>query len=78
MEDGVDRPVHEDEVRDVVPDEAEALFAGEVRDVAGVARRVVVEPDDLVPLGEKTVAEMAAEESGGAGDAGPHPLPTPV
>ena len=39
-----------------------------MRDVARVARQQVVDRDDLVALGEKAVAEVAAEEPGAAGD----------
>ena len=36
-----------------------------LREVAG---QEVVDADDLVPLGEQAVAEVAAEEAGAAGD----------
>src|SRR6266508_4498144 len=49
-----------------------AHLSGEVRDVAKVARYEVVHRNDLVPLGEKPVAEVAPQEPRAAGDQDPH------
>ncbi len=79
MEDRVHRPVEVDVLRDVVEDEAELPVSGEVRDVAHVARHEVVEADDVVPLGEEAVREVAAEEARGSRDDDAHqarPSPT--
>ena len=79
MEDRVDGTVEEDVLRDVVEDEAELPVPDEVRDVPLVAGDEVVEPDDLVPLREEPVREVASEEPGDArDDDAHHPLPRPA
>jgi hypothetical protein len=52
--------------------ELEAIVPDEMRDVVRVARDEVVEPNDIVPFGEKAIAEMRAEEARGAGDEDSH------
>src|SRR5690606_7223180 len=59
-------------LRDVVLDQAETGVACDVRDVATEASVEVVEPDDGVPLGQKPVHEVRADESGRAGDKAAH------
>ena len=44
------------------------LLGEQVRDVVGVAGDEVVDAEDLVPVGEKPLAEMGADESRPAGD----------
>ena len=64
--------------RDVVAHELEARMRAQVRDVLGVPGDEVVEPHHLVPVGEEAVAQVRAEESGGAGDEHPHAAPRPI
>jgi hypothetical protein len=65
--------------RDVVLDELEPPLTHEVRDVLGIPRDEVVEADHRVSVSEEPVAEVRAEEAGGAGDEHSHArsLPRP-
>ena len=56
-------------------DELEAIVADQMGDVVRVARDEVVEADDVVPFGEKPIAEMRAEEARRAGDEDSHDWP---
>ena len=72
----VENPVHRaldvDEAGDVVLDELEGRVADQVGDVVRRPGDEVVHPDHLVPLGDEPVAEMGAQEAGGAGDEDTH------
>jgi hypothetical protein len=57
-----------DELADVVVVELKPVEACQVLDVAQVARDEVVHADDMMAFGDEPVAEVGAEESGGAGD----------
>jgi hypothetical protein len=48
----------------------EIRVAEEMRDVLLAAGEVIVEADDVVAARDERVAEMRAEEAGGAGDKG--------
>src|SRR6266498_5836203 len=72
MQNGVERSFDADELRHVVADEPEPRLSGEASDVAKVARYEVVHRDDLVPLGEEPVAEVAPQKPGASGDQNPH------
>ena len=54
------------ELGDVVAHEREALVPGEVRDVVWAPSDEVVEADDRMAVAKKSVAEVRAEEAGGA------------
>ena len=58
-------------VDDVVPEELEIAAAEQVGDVRLLAREEVVDADHVVPHLHETVAEMAAEKAGTAGDEDP-------
>jgi hypothetical protein len=58
---------------------AEHLETGvveQVLDVVAPAGEEIVEADDLVPLGEQTIAQVGADEAGAAGDQYPHGFST--
>ena len=80
MEHGIERPVDEDVLRDVVPHEAEPAVLLEVGEVLHVAREEVVHRDDLVAFGEQAVADVASQKPRAPGDqnAHAHPRPTPA
>ena len=62
MEDEVHVVGQEDEVRQVVFDELEAVVACEVREVGDVARDEIVHADDTVALSEEPVGEVVARK----------------
>jgi hypothetical protein len=55
-----------------VPDDAEPRVDTKVVEVLQVAGEKVVNGEDLVPFGQKPLAEVRADEPGSAGDEGPH------
>ena len=57
-----------------VDDEVEPLALAEMEDVRLVARREVVEGEDLTTLVEEKLGEVRADEAGTAGDQSPHPF----
>ena len=55
-----------------VDDEVEALAVAELSDVRLLARREVVEGEDLETLVEQELGQVRADEAGPAGDQSPH------
>ncbi len=78
MQHAVERSGHVRVGADVVADELELLVSHEVRDVVRRPGDEVVEPDDLVTVGQKAIAQMGAEEARGAGDQHSHDVTLPT
>ena len=68
VQDGVQAPGHVDELGHVLVDEVELRLGGQVLDVAQRAGDQVVHADHLVAFGQEAIGEVAAEETGAAGD----------
>ena len=68
VQDEVDGVVDDERLRDVLPLEPEPGVAGQVGQVAGRPSQEVVDRHDVPVPPEKIVAEVRAEEPGGAGD----------
>ncbi len=61
-----------------MPDELEALVAGEVGDVVRASGDEVVQPDHVVPLAQEAFGEVRPEEAGGSGDEDAHQRGRPM
>ncbi len=70
VEDEIDLPGKVDEARHIVLDETEIRISLVVGDVVQRTGEKIVDRHDLMPFGQKTVAEMGAEESGPPRDEG--------
>ncbi len=70
VKDVVHRPVDLDRLRDIVLQEPEVAVAGQVTDIPSASRQQIVNTDDLMPLGEKALAEMRADKPGPSSDDG--------
>jgi hypothetical protein len=66
MQHGIDPAGDEDEVGDVVLDEAEVLSTGQVGDVLDLPGDQVVNHDDLMAFGEQAITQMGTDEPGTA------------
>jgi hypothetical protein len=58
VEDVVHRAVDPERLGDVVFDEVEPGLAQQLDEVAPVARQQVIDAEDLVPLGQESLAEV--------------------
>lgn len=68
MEDVVEMPRHVNELCYVVVVVFKFLFSEEVFDVRQVAGEQIIHADNVVPFGEKAVAQVRTDEAGSAGD----------
>src|SRR5262245_52842899 len=75
VENVVHRPVDLDGLGNVVLDEVEPGVPVVVLDVPPAPRQQVVDAEDLVPLGQKTVAEMRPDEPRAPRNYRPHGSP---
>src|SRR4029077_12998817 len=75
MQDRIDRSIEVERLGYVVVDHLETAPPLEVLDVAGDAGNQVVDADDVVAIGQQTLAEVRSEESRPARDDRPpcHP-----
>ena len=60
-----------DGVGDVVTDAFKMVIPQEMADVVLAAGEKIVEAEDILPLGEKPLAEVRSEKTGAAGDENP-------
>src|ERR1700682_6265822 len=76
MQNGVDRPIEEEWLGHVVRDDLEAPPPLEVLEVAGNPGNQVVDADDVVTVGQQTLAQVRSEEARPTRDdrSGCHPL----
>ena len=58
----------ENEIGNVMLDESEVLVAREMADVRWVAGDQIVDRDDAMTLGEKTIGQMRSQKTGATGD----------
>lgn len=74
MHDGVQGSIDVQVIAHVVLHETESLTSHQVCNIFGSARDEIIEADDLIPLIDKQLANMAAKESGSAGYENAHDL----
>src|SRR5258707_14150351 len=72
VQEGVDGAFNVNEGSNVVLDEEEPLTAGQVLNVGSVAGDEVVHGDNIMTLGQETVAQVRPKKTGAAGDEYPH------
>jgi len=51
----------------IVADQLEIRFGEQVRDVRLLAGEEIVQADDVMPLGHKTIAQVRSDKTGAAG-----------
>ena len=71
MEDEIDLLFgQENEIGNVVPDEAIIFVAGQVSDVGNIPGDQIVDRKDTMPFGQQAIGQMRSEKSGATGDNG--------
>ena len=58
-------------MRDIVTDKLKVGLADQVEHIGFLARKEVVDADDVVPVGDEALADVRAQEPGTAGDKNP-------